>query len=361
VSFKHLVPKLSVHWVNWLEKMVEPRLKDRFPNAVTALAALPRSPVRPPEAHLSQATIELQAIRLGQLLTQPITITNPIPETVLAGQWQISPHPHDPDLELYTWIFVDPPSFEGNQAECQVTVDTRKLMAGKTYSRKLLLHTNTLAKTYSVNLQVRTAPVPVQAMPLSYGLLLVLGLVALIVGWFTAWVVIVLGAVAEAAQTAGFGAVLGAAIGLEGAAWLMRSSGWRTGSMASTLAAVILGVAAILKVLADSLSSAGSIVVFGAIAGILSGVINGFALGTAVEKFLVQGTQRPLAIGVSLLTSALGTSLGIGLMLGLSHPLILAGTVLTSLGLAVLIAHLNLQHANTFFSHRKAERHLIKP
>lgn len=361
VSFKHLVPKLSFHWVNWLDKMVEPRLKDRFPNAVTALTAIPSSPIRPPEAQLSQATIELQATRLGQLLTHTLTIANPIPETVLTGEWRISPHPHDPGSELYTWIFIEPPSFEGNHAECQVTVDTRKLMAGKTYSRKLLLHTNTLAKTYSVNLQVRTAPVPVQNTPLSYGLLLLLGLVALILGWFTAWVVLVLGAVAEAAQAAGFGAMLGAAIGLEGAAWLLRSSGWRTGGMASTLAAVILGVAAILSVLSDALSGAGSIVIFGAIAGMVSGVINGLALGTAVEKFLTQGTQRSLAIGVSFLASALGTSLGIGFILGLSQPSILTGTTLTSLSLAALITHLNLQRANTLFSHRKAERHLIKP
>ena len=40
INFKPLLPNLSVAFINWLEKMVAPSLKHRFPNAVTALAAL---------------------------------------------------------------------------------------------------------------------------------------------------------------------------------------------------------------------------------------------------------------------------------------------------------------------------------
>ena len=96
VSFKHLVPKLNIHWITWLEKLVEPRLKDRYPNALAALEAIPSSPLRPPEAQFSKTSLEFTATRLDSLLTQTVVITNPIPETILEGQWKVAPHPHDP-------------------------------------------------------------------------------------------------------------------------------------------------------------------------------------------------------------------------------------------------------------------------
>ncbi len=39
-NFKHLLPKLNRRFVNWLEKMVAPSAKDRYPDAATALEAL---------------------------------------------------------------------------------------------------------------------------------------------------------------------------------------------------------------------------------------------------------------------------------------------------------------------------------
>lgn len=361
VSFKHLVPKLNIYWVNWLEKMVEPRLKDRFPNAVAALEAIPSSPVRPPEAQFSQTHLEFQANRIGQLLTQTITVTNPIPDTTLEGCWEVAPHSHDPNSDVYRWVFVEPVTFTGNQNECRIYVDTRKLMAGKTYTRKLLLRTNTLAKVYSVNLQVQTAPIPIHDTPLAFGIVALLGLFAVVIGWFTNWVVLVVGTVAESSEAASFGAVLGAAIGLEAAAWLMRSSGWRAGATGSSLSAVVLGVAAFIKVLTGAIASAGSVIFIGAAAGLLGGIVTGLAIGTGVEKLITQGTPRPFAIAVALLTATLGVGLGLSLMMGLSNPLLIAIVAISGLALIALILHLNLQQANTVFAHRRAERHLIKP
>lgn len=40
INFKHLVPQLSPQFINWLEKMVAPSLKNRYPNAAAALEAL---------------------------------------------------------------------------------------------------------------------------------------------------------------------------------------------------------------------------------------------------------------------------------------------------------------------------------
>jgi hypothetical protein len=341
--------------------MVEPRLKDRFPDAVTALAAVPVSPLRPPEAQFSQSNVELRASQLGELLTHAVVITNPIPDTMLEGQWEIAPHPNDPSTELFRWVSVTPSSFVDNQVDCQITVDTRKLMAGKTYHRKLLLQTNTLAKTYSLNLLIQTAPVLVDSTLIPYGMLSLLGLFCLGISWMIAWIVLIAGAVAESSGMAGFGAVVGGGIGLELAAWLMRSSGWRVGSTASTLAALSVGAVALMRVFAGSISATGPVIIVGAVTGMIGGAIAGIAMGTVVEKLIAQGQSKGRAIAASLLTTTLGTSVGLGLATTFAHPLILTLLVVSGLVLFTAIANLHLRRMQTLFSHSKSERYLIKP
>ncbi|MBW4691736.1 MAG: protein kinase [Lyngbya sp. HA4199-MV5] len=361
VSFKHLVPTFNLKWVNWLEKMVEPRLKERFPNALAALAAVPTSPLRPPDAQFSQATLEFHAARLGDRLTQAVTLTNPIPDTLLEGTWEISPHPHDPPTDRYCWISITPATFADNQVECQVTVDTRKLMTGKTYHRKLLLYTNTLAKTYSLNLQIRTAAVPAASSPLPKGLLLLLGAVALIVNWLVASVVLSLGTVDKSASTAGFGAVVGTAIGLEFAAWLMRSAGGRTGSTTCTLAAIGVGVAALIGALASDLTTAGFVVVLGAGAGVVNGAVIGVMTGMTAEKLIVSDSPKATAIATALLIATVGSSIGLGFAIGFMNLAIFTVLLSSSLALGTLVSHLYLRRTNMLFAHRKTERYLIKP
>ncbi|MGA7933497.1 MAG: serine/threonine-protein kinase [Kovacikia sp.] len=364
VSFKHLVPKLNMHWVNWLEKMVEPRLKDRYPNAVAALDAVPASPLRPPEAQFNRSSLVFSASHQNELLTQSVVITNPIPETTLEGEWEVAPHPHDPEAKLYRWITVNPVTFTGNQIEFQITVDTRKLMVGKTYTRKLLLHANTLARTYPLNLQIQTAPSPIRSHLLPYGLLSLSCLFFAATSYLGAWMVMVLGTVTASADTSGFGAMLGAAIGLELSAWLMRSSGWRIGSATSTFAAILVGITVLLRVLMGTILNAGSGIVIGAGAGAIGGAIAGIMMGTVVEKMITQGIPKRLTIAISLLTAVLGTSLGLALINltvgAVSIPIL---TLLTVSGLTsvALITHLSLQRVNALYLHRRAERHLIKP
>ncbi|XHX80366.1 MAG: serine/threonine protein kinase [Stenomitos frigidus ULC029] len=361
VSFKHLVSNLNLKWVNWLEKMVEPRLKERFPNALAALAVVPTSPLRPPDAQFSQANLKLQAARLGDRLTKTVVITNPIPETLLEGQWEVAPHPHDPPAERYCWITVTPETFAKNQTECHVTIDTRKLMAGKTYNRKLLLHANTLTKTYSLNLQVQTAPVPVQPSLLPNSLLLLLLLISLVVSWLVSSVVLSMGIVANSASITGFGALVGAAIGLEFAAWLMRSAGWRMGSTTSTMAALGVGVAALLGALASDLATAGPVVFLSAAAGAVSGAVMGVMIGITVEKLMVGGSSKSLATLLPLLVTTVGASIGLSLTFGFANGIVLTILMASSLAIITLVSHLYLRQVNTRFSHRKAERYLIKP
>jgi serine/threonine protein kinase len=361
VSFKHLVPKLNVHWVNWLEKMVEPRLKDRYPDAVTALAAVPASPLRPPEAQFSQTSLQLRAAQCRELLVETVTITNPIPDTVLEGEWEISPHPHDPPSDLYQWIGVEPTTFVGNQVDCQIAVDTSRLIAGRVYERKLLLHTNTLAKSYPLVLRIQTATVPSQSHLSHYGLLLLLGLFSLGVTWLITWVVLVAGTIAKSPASAGLGAILGAAIGLEIAAWLLRSSGWRTGSSANTLAAIVVGATAVMNVLTGSSIAAGSGVIAGAIIGAVGATVVGVSIGITIERVIAYDNQKTLSIALSLIIATLGISLGLGFNAGMNNGFILIPLVFSSITLVMLLVRIHLKNAHSALIHRKSARYLIKP
>ena len=361
VSFKHLVPKLNIHWVNWLEKMVEPRLKDRFSNAVSALAAIPTSPVRPPEAQFSQTTLEFSASRRSALLTKTVNITNPIPETCLEGQWEVASHPHDPLNEVDRWIAIEPQTFTGNQIKCQVTVDTSNLMAGKTYHRKLLLHTNTLAKTYCLNVQVQTARMPVPKYLVSYGLLGLLGVFFTGLTWLISSLAFVFGTIAGSVKSAEVGTLVGGAIGLEVAAWLIRSSGWRFG-VVSTIPAAILGSIVVIQVFSGAIETvADSAALLGAGLGVVSGAIAGIALNLAIAKMIANGNQKILAIVLSLLTGGFGVSLGLGFRIGLTKTSVLIPLIIISIALVVLLVQIQLQQVNAVLNHRKAEHLSIKP
>lgn len=62
-----------------------------------------------------------------------------IPETLLEGKWEVAPHqndsPHMP--ETHAWIYFQSAKFASNHTDCQITVDTSKLMADKTYNERL--------------------------------------------------------------------------------------------------------------------------------------------------------------------------------------------------------------------------------
>ena len=139
INFRHLLPQVSLRFIGWLEKMVQPEQKDRFTNAELALESL-----NSPGVDFSETVLEFKANRLGEKLTRVITIENPIPDTLLEGKWEVAPHPQDPPHtpDNHAWISVKPGKFSGNHIRCQVEVDTSKLMADKQYKRQLIFHSN---------------------------------------------------------------------------------------------------------------------------------------------------------------------------------------------------------------------------
>ena len=171
IQFKHLVSRLNSKFIAWLEKIVKPRLKDRYSDAETALQALkPLSISRVPEAQLSSDFLMFKATHFGEQLKQTIYIHNSIPETLLEGYWEVSPHlqdpPHTPNA--HAWISFSPSNFQNNSVKSQVQIDTSLLAADQYYKRELLLHTNALPDTHHLKIIVQTAPLPLKIKLLSY-------------------------------------------------------------------------------------------------------------------------------------------------------------------------------------------------
>lgn len=163
IHFQHLVPPLKRGWLNWLEKMTEPRVQNRYSSAAEALASLKNIDVDSlPKVILSQNRINLTASQFGEKLTEMIAVNNPIPNTVMSGRWEVAPHPNDPPHTPYNhaWISFEPQQFESNQIDCKITVDTSNLLANQTYNRQIILHANSAPDTYTITLEVQTAPLP---------------------------------------------------------------------------------------------------------------------------------------------------------------------------------------------------------
>ena len=133
--------------------MVEPVRTNRYQNAQLALEALKPLNllrIREPEVFLDKLELDFVADSVGQQLIQTITITNPIPDTMLAGKWSVSAHPNDPPHtpDSHSWISFLPRQFEGNQVNCVVRVDTSKLKANTNYEREIVLSSNAKQENY---------------------------------------------------------------------------------------------------------------------------------------------------------------------------------------------------------------------
>lgn len=360
VSFKHLVPQLNHHWIHWLEKMVEPRVADRFPNAAAAIAAMPTAPLRPPQALITPALLKFQATKPSEVITQSVTITNPIPDTQLEGRWEVAFHPHDPDPEHYRWITVDPVQFTGNQVTCQVTVDTRPLMTNKTYQRTVYLHTNTLTKTLALDLSVQTMPRSQLDLPIPYLALSVFWAFLVGLSWLVGGITTMLNGATQSTGSATFGTALGLTVGLEAASWMMRSANWRLGATASTAAASSIGCFVLAQTLTGQITG-GSSVLIGAVLGFVSGAIVAFALGFLIQELTLRAFSRTSALVFCLLTAVFAVSFGSSLAIAFQSATLSTLLVVTASTLLALILRRYMVSASARFTLRKAERGLIKP
>lgn len=384
INFKHLVPKLSLRWIEWLQKMVELKPKDRFPDAATALEALkPIYVIRVPDVKLSHSSLEFTAKRLGERLTQTITISNLVPDTVLESRLEVAPHlsdpPHTP--HIHEWIRFQQSQFSSNLSVCQITVDTRKLMANKVYERELLIHTNSQPETQVLTIKVKTAPAPITARKLPYSSLALLVLFATAATWVetAAWEGIIsqngsIGiaiAIFVSAFVAMLGLVSAVTTGLisRGVAKLRTKFGVPLKAMDTAVTVFFAGLAAMTVAGfgaqfrdMDTTSALGIASLHAAFAAVDAVVfMAAFESEGVAQSCLQRGFSKTLAVGVSLLSTALGIGLGLGLKVGFVNQLVMTAIVGTSLPLATLLVYPPLERARRLARYRKLEAHLIKP
>ncbi|MDB9334247.1 serine/threonine protein kinase [Nodularia spumigena] len=328
INFRHLLPQLSLRFLNWLELMVKPRFNERFADAQTALDALKQLDlVRVPGVELSTSVLEFTATRLGERLRQTITVENPIPDTMLEGKWEVAPHPQDPPHtpDSHPWIFVEPAQFSRNHTKCSVQVDTSKLMADKLYKRQLLLRTNADPVVYPLTVQVQTAPLPIEKRKVPYTQFAVIFLVFAVVSLAMSWVIAVGGS--EAVSVAVCVAV-GVAVPVDVA----------VGAPVGVAVGMAVGWAVYWAV-------------FGAV---IAAVIAARDVIDTVEN-------KSIAIPLLLFTAGLGISGGIGCIVGLLNPYILLALSGTGLPLATMLLYPPLQRRRLIAKYRKSEERLIKP
>lgn len=377
INFKHLVPKLSLRWISWLEKMVELKPKNRFSDAASALAALePVYVIRVPEVKLDRSCLEFNAKKLGEKLTQTVTISNSVPDTILETRLEVAPHlsdpPHTPDV--HQWIWFDRSEFAENQASCFITVDTSKLVANKTFEREVLIHTNALPETQVLNIKVNTAPIPLASKKLPYFSLALLVFFAAAATWFetSAWEEIVSNSGEIGAAVAIFVSAFVAMLGVVAAvtsgllsnfvAKLRTRFGVKLKAMDTVAAVFFAGVAAMVVASfgAQFRATDAAIAAFAAVDAIV--FMAAFEGEGVAQSCVERGFSKRLAFGVSLFAAALGISLGMGLKLGFfNNPLVMAAILGTSFPLANMILYPPLDRAKRIANYRKLEGHLIKP
>ncbi|MEI6430213.1 MAG: serine/threonine-protein kinase [Pseudanabaena sp. ELA607] len=362
-------PKLkgcSFTFVKWLDQMVAPDPSKRFADAATALEGLkPLYVVRVPEVKFfkdgvefdsSKTVLEFKANKLGEKLTQTITLKNSIPETVLEGYWEVAPHPHDPPHtpDSHAWISFNKQKFQGNHVNCEITVDNSQLRAGLKGSRQLVLHSNSNQGQTNFTLDIATAN-PLPKIPLSlyfweafyFSFVLASGTLA------------VVGAVAVAlaflAETVAVALAVAMALAM---------------ALAGTLAGTLAVAVAVAVAVAGTVAAALALTVAAALAGGLAGAVAGDKLNKQYKS--LPAAKSPLFwlrfwsryVLALLCGGGLGMSVfGSGLIKGFFIPatMIPIVTIASGAGLVYLTILPMLQRQSQLAAYRKKEQHLIKP
>ncbi|BBD64285.1 serine/threonine protein kinase [Nostoc commune NIES-4072] len=390
IKFYHLLPRLSLRFLGWLEKMVQPIQKNRFANAKSALEALKPLDVirvagnaqsalealksldviRVAGVDFSETVLNFKANRLGEKLTPSITIENPISDTLLEGRWEVAPHPQDPPHtpDDHAWISVTPAQFSGNHTRFQVHVDTSKLMADKQYKRQLILHSNAYPANHTLTVKVQTAALPIEKREVPYVWLTGVLLISAIAPISMAWLIAVAGLSLTMTWLI---AVAGLSLTMT---WLIAVAGlWRV-IMAVVEAVIGLGIGlmigsfggTLIAYLTDFIA-----MVFGAnhniyanieIIGVVIGGVVGFAFG-AFAGWKRHNDYREWdwsKVILYLLTAGLGTSFGIFCIVRFVNPYILFALTGTGLPLVSILLYSLPKRRRLITKYRQSEESLIK-
>ncbi|WP_414566644.1 MULTISPECIES: serine/threonine protein kinase [unclassified Anabaena] len=384
IKFHHLLPRLSLRFLGWLEKMVQPLQKNRFANAQSALEALkPLDVIRVAGVDFSETVLEFKANRLGEKLTQSITIENPIADTLLQGRWEVAPHPQDPPHtpDNHAWISMIPAQFSGNYTRFQVEVDTSTLMADKHYKRQLILHSNAYPQTHTLTVKVQTAALPIEKRKIASGDLIQLFLMAVVVAMATTWFITYpASAVAswllqQRYEKTLFMGILSLMAGfwvgyykLElGVAGAVHSGvGWFVGLFVGEAVGLFVGEAvgeAVGGAVGEAVGGAVGEAVGGAVGGLVGGLVGivGMAVVLSARDWVINLAKDSFTTVLILLILGFGASVGTGIIAGFLNPFILLALIGTSLTTLSMLLYSPLKRRKLIAKYRQSEESLIKP
>lgn len=374
ITFKDQVSKFSLGFIQWLEKMVEPNPANRYQNARLALEALKSLDlIRIPEVSLDKLELDFVANSVGQELSKTITVTNTIPDTMLQGEWSVSPHPKDPPHtpDSHSWISFSPRKFESNQVNCLLRVDTSKLKANKNYEREIVLNSNARQEKYYLKVKVKTAPLQLNVSLPPYGFILAFGLVLALISGIGLQVGLLENVIGRWIAVGIFTAIALGIYSSKNSDWLDFEDlllGYLVSFMFLGVLVAIGWMIVVVIGVVIRWASTGVIDTFEIIDSIK--IPLAISLGFGVVLAISWAIERAIraipwnggrAIALSVLTAATGILTGIGAVIGFNSYL-LAGLTAAALPLAGMLIYPPLKLVRLKAQHRRQEsQNLIEP
>lgn len=373
LNFQHLVPQLSLRWLEWLDRMVALLPKYRYRNAIEALAALePIYVTRTPEVICSEDILEFTAQKLGQKLTKFITIHNFVPETTLMGSLSVVAYPQDIPQQA-PWIRLPYRDFTANRFMAKVTIDTRRLKADAIYERELQLVSNADPEVQTIKIRVKTAPIPLPAKKLPISSLFLLVFFGVMAAWLEA---IAWAGVIQKNGVLGLAMALFVTMIIALFGGLMAIAGHFLTKVMRKLRQQLkikyqqideMAVFGLASLAAISAAQFGSLfreqaVSIEALTLVDVAVfMTMFITGKVVEINRQKGFNQFLSLVVTLLCLGLGISLGLGTKLGWSNLWVLGAIASTTTPLLGIFLYSPLERRYRLDRYRQSEHHLISP
>ncbi|MGK7931689.1 MAG: serine/threonine protein kinase [Microcystaceae cyanobacterium] len=157
INFRPYVKNLSHRLIQWLEKMVQPNLKDRFESAEIALSVLNQLEQFPsPIIKIVPSSLSFKCDQWGKIYSQTLRVFDCTTNKIIQGKWEVEPHlsdpPHTP--EHHDWISIIPQKSKGHDQTYKVTINTKKIRVNQLYGRQIRFHTNSLESLTSITIDV---------------------------------------------------------------------------------------------------------------------------------------------------------------------------------------------------------------
>ncbi len=336
--------KMSLTWIEWLENIVAINPQHRYPDAITALNIIENVDInRLPDVQFTPNLLDFKSNDYGDIITQTVTINNPITDTNLEGKWEVASSKYDVSIDnIHPWITFKPLEFKGNKINCKIIIDTNKLKTETIYKRKLIIKANSSEQNHILPLRIKTASI--KSKNLIYSSLIVLFVIALICGWLSGimvsftpnlinWLTFILGLV--------IGSIGGYGASFSKIDWLVKAVG------STTSLIIIVGLIG----LGTDLDL---------IIGFIEGLVVSCTAGMMIKFYLEKNCSRIITITLAFLTAILGITSGINLTLTSGNSLLLLLTIATGLPLVLILLNPYWQYQKQLKHYHQQRKSLIK-